>query len=207
MAGSTGYNLNGTWNQSHSTGPTGQRCSDTFDGVTWLQGCVVDEPPFDTESPFTISMTVEKKENGEITDNEFRVSANGYQTGTGDFSGTGAAIGFKVTYTLDVPAGAGKYGGFTILRNNGVPCAGWVKDPNSTAGYHHDYKEMPLATCEPIPESIHVYLNGVEQYQPQDWALMPPDSTHTSWWIRTEPAMEAEPGDLLEARYVCKPAP
>jgi hypothetical protein len=51
-------------------------------------------------------------------------------------------------------------------------------------------------TYVPILESIHVYLNGVEQYQPDDWTY-----NSVSNRIDVETPMDARSDDLLECRY------
>lgn len=76
----------------------------------------------------------------------------------------------------------------------------------SDKGFSPLNSELALATCVPILESVHVYLNGIEQFQPQDWTLMPPDTTHATWWIQVMTEMDVRSGDLLEARYVCAPS-
>ncbi|MCY7286666.1 MAG: hypothetical protein LH624_00035 [Cryobacterium sp.] len=56
----------------------------------------------------------------------------------------------------------------------------------------------PVLTLQYVPTtgSIHVYLNGVEQYEPTDWTY-----NSTTKTIAVQPAMEAISTDLLEARY------
>lgn len=74
----------------------------------------------------------------------------------------------------------------------------------SDKGYvPYSAKELLLPTCIPIEESLHVYLNGVEQYRPEDWLLKPPDATHAKWWVEAQTPMDARSGDLLEVRYAC----
>ena len=56
--------------------------------------------------------------------------------------------------------------------------------------------QMPLSYVPLDPsESIHVYLNGVEQFEPDDWQY------GSAGTIKVQPAMDAQAGDLLEARY------
>jgi hypothetical protein len=54
---------------------------------------------------------------------------------------------------------------------------------------------LPLSYV-PIHESLHVYLNGVEQYEPLDWTY---NTTTNS--IDSSAPMEPVSGDLLECRY------
>jgi hypothetical protein len=48
--------------------------------------------------------------------------------------------------------------------------------------------------------SVHVYLNGVEQFEATDWLLVGSE-------VRVQAAMGAQSGDLLEARYVYEVGP
>lgn len=141
----------------------------------------------------------------------------------GGFWGGGSAIGTRVSYDLSTANALASTADPNLLRfrsyygdqarladDSQVTNTGkFLYKPGdsqlqSDKGWDPNPVQVLLATCEPIPESLHVYLNGIEQYAPQDWTLMPPDAEHTSWWIRAEIPMEAESGDLLEARYVCK---
>lgn len=112
-------------------------------------------------------------------------------------------------------------GGIMDIYFSGAPSTGWTGvsletssgtqnatyTPNAGDPEYARPRAKILLGCEPVPESIHVYLNGVEQYQPEDWKMMPPDADTATWWIGATPGMEAEANDLLEARYICKPVP
>lgn len=146
--------------------------------------------------------------------------------GAGAFMSITGGIGCgetKVGQSFVISGGVGAVSTFAVSPPSSPPCAlgqvptawfylGFGDYVTDTLPENNVYVAMAarpatsidLASCVPDPDSIHVYLNGVEQFAPNDWTLMPPDADHTSWWIRPEPAMEALSGDLLEARYACQ---
>lgn len=57
-----------------------------------------------------------------------------------------------------------------------------------------------ILSCTPDEASMHVYLNGVEQYRPEDWNIV---QDGTQWKVVPTAAMDVRSGDLVECRYVC----